>query len=275
MYSNKFTLSGLTLVAAVVLTACGGGGGDAAPTSAGTSGGGQVTPIAPIAPVVSTLSFPLRQAITLANANGGTFTLRANGSVSTEAADGLCSGTFTQTDLAATVAAANDYNAPLASTATGTITYTNCTPNSTQSATSYFDSNYNIIGYGAAGGAFRVYSVLNIPMAVMVGDGGVMGTETFYTDSNQTVTKGHRDISFSIEADTANSVIVNRISKYYYPNSYDAANNLVLGDVLQSTVQTKYRLTDAGNFTTVSIDTQNLTVRSSFGTSTQHHFLWK
>jgi hypothetical protein len=272
MYPNKLTLSGLTLVAGVALTACGGGGGDAVTAGTGTSGGGPVTPIAPVA---STLSFPLRQAITTANTNGGTFTLHANGTAATELADGLCSGTFTQTDSPAIAAAVNDHNAPLASTATGTTTYTNCTPNSTQSATSYFDSSYNIIGYGAAGGAYRVYSVLNIPAAVMVGDGGAMGTETFYSDRTKLVTRGHRDISYSIEADTANSVIVNRISKYYYPDSYNFVNNVVIGDVLQSTVQTKYRLSSAGSFTTVSIDTQNLTVRSTFGTSTQNHFLWR
>jgi len=273
MYSKQLALSGLTLIAGVVLTACGGGGsGGSATTSVGADSGGQTTPTAP---VVSTLGFGLRQAITMSNANGGTFTLRATGTPATESVDGLCSGTFTQTDSAAVGGATFEGNAALSSTVVGTTAYTNCTPSSTQSATSYFDSNYNIIGYGAVGGAYRVYSVLNIPTTVKVGDVGLMGTETFYADSTKAVIKGHRDISYSIEADTANSVIVNRISKYYYPDSYDSANNLVIGNVLQSTVQAKYRLSSSGSLTTLSIDTQNLSVRSTSGTSAQHRYVWK
>lgn len=233
----------------------------------------------PTTPVVSTLSFPLSRAIATANANGGTFTLRANGTPSTEVADGLCTGTFTQTDSPAAAPAPNVpnlHNAALISTVVGITTLSNCNPSSSQqSATSYFDSNYNIIGYGAAGGAFRVYSVLNIPTAVKVGDVGVMGTETFYTGPGSAESQGHRDISFRIEADTADSVIVNKISQYYYSNSLDSMNQAVPGDVLQSTVQTRYRLTRLGSFTTISIDTQSLAVRSTYGTSTRNHYLWK
>jgi hypothetical protein len=59
------------------------------------------------------------------------------------------------------------------------------------------------------------------------------------------VSAGHSDETFVVEPDTANTAIVNQISK-----SYDAASQL------QFTSQDRYRITSTGALTEISLDIQ-------------------
>ena len=82
-----------------------------------------------------------------------------------------------------------------------------------------------------------------IPASVKVGDSGSIGSENHYADSSKTSSKGHEDQTYVIEADGADSAIVNFIIK-----SYDA------GGELQSVEQDRYRITATGPLTPVSVD---------------------
>lgn len=84
-----------------------------------------------------------------------------------------------------------------------------------------------------------------IPVSVLVGNTGVIGTETLYMDMTATVLLGTNRVNYVIEADTANTAIVNFITA-----NYDAT-----GTVLLSTTQNRYRIAQTGSLTPLSIDT--------------------
>lgn len=244
----------------LALVACGGGGGGS-PTSTG--------------PVASTLSFPLRSAFNTLIANGASVTLTANGTLATEATDGLCSGTRTTNDTPAIGGATFLGASALASVGVSTTTWTNCTPAlNSSTGTSYYDTNYLPIGFVSQSGGVGVYARGNIPNSVKVGDVGINGTENYYTDSTRSVPDGRRDISFVVEPDTANTAIVNTISKYYNP--------LVVGDLvkdgkLRLMTQERYRLASAGALTLISVDLQtfNTGFRLLTDPSNAHHYVFK
>lgn len=79
----------------------------------------------------------------------------------------------------------------------------------------------------------------------MVGNTGVIGTITRYTNSTKSTLAGHADFTYVIEADTANTAIINLIIKDY--NSVGT---------LQFTEQDRYRIAATGALVPVSVDIQ-------------------
>ncbi|MGB7649861.1 MAG: hypothetical protein WBL62_01530 [Gallionella sp.] len=225
----KVNKSGIALLlsASALLTACGGGGG-AAPTT-------------PTGPVVSTLSFPLQSADK---------TIIANGFTKTMLISGTCSGTGSNTASPATTPAVFEGVAGFSSARTITLTFTNCTPASiAQTFTAYYDNNYLPHGMNSVGVNYGVFlTPPTIPASVTVGGTGVIGTETLYTDSTKLVGNGRQDGSYVIEADTANTAIVNFIWKIY-----NAAG------VLSSTSQVRFRIAMTGALVPLSEDIQYAT----------------
>lgn len=215
----------LLLSASALLTACGGG---AAPTT-------------PTGPVVSTLSFPLQSADKTTIANGFTKTMLISGT---------CSGTGSNTASPATTSAVFEGVAGFSSIRTITMSFTNCTPVSiAQTATAYYDNNYLPHGMNSVGVNYGVFlTPPTIPASVTVGGTGVIGTETLYTDSTKLVGNGRQDGSYVIEADTANTAIVNFIWKIY-----NAAG------VLSSTSQVRFRIAMTGALVLLSEDIQYAT----------------
>jgi hypothetical protein len=159
----------------------------------------------------------------------------------------MCSGTLSSSSGQATGGATFEGSTALSTLGVLTITFTNCLPaTATETVTSYFDSNYVPLGSSAQGGSYSVYLVApSVPVSVKVGDAVIVGTKTYYTDSTKTVSAGHTDETFVVEPDTANTAIVNQISK-----SYDAASQL------QFTSQDRYRITSTGALTEISLDIQ-------------------
>jgi hypothetical protein len=222
-----------SLLTLFVVAGCGGGGG-------GGSGG----------PVASTLSFPLLSALQTQTANGGTTSLTANGTAATQTTDGLCSGSLSETTGAASGGATFEGASAFSSVTVLTLSFSNCTPSSISStSTSYYDSNFFPLGFNVQGGDYGVNLVpFSIPNSVMVGDVGIVGTSTLYTNSTKAVGNGRADWSFVIEPDTANTAIVNLITK-----QYNAASQLLF------TEQDRYRITSNGALTTISVDIQYAT----------------
>jgi hypothetical protein len=218
----------LTVCAVALIAACGGGGGD--------SGGS----------VASTSSFPLQSGYSARLAAGATDNLTVSGS---------CAGTATMTTAAAT-AATFEGIVGYAVSQTVTTALTGCALSSgAVSGTAYFDSAYAPLGSSIIGVVYATFVTVPppLPAAVTVGATAVLATLTTYTDSTKTVTTGQRVLSYVIEADTANTAIVNLIAR-----DYNASNQLL------ATQQTRLRIAANGTLTMVSIDVQYST------TSTAH-----
>jgi hypothetical protein len=224
---------------ASLLTGCGGGGGTPAATG----------------PVVSTLTFPLRAASNAITANGESVTLTAIGTSATQITDGLCSGTLTGTSGPANSATTFEGLPALSSVVVSTLSFSNCTPASTSTTyTDYYDSNYLPLGTNVSGGSYTVWlTPPTIPASATVGATAIIGTETYYTNSTKSILDGRRDVSMVVEADTANTAVVNAISK-----RYNQSNQLLY------TSQTRRRIDTLGATTYVSSDIQYAT------TSTLH-----
>ena len=116
----------------------------------------------------------------------------------------------------------------------------------TESYTNYYDTNYVSVGGVSGSGDYGVYLTPPIiPTSVAVGDSGTIGTETYYTDSSNSMVSGTVVETYAVEADTSNTAIINVISK-----SYDAAG------ALNQTAQTRYRISAEGALTVISTDIQ-------------------
>ena len=216
------SLRALALASTLALAACGGGGSSA-----------------PAGPTVSTLSFPLKSAYA---------SLLATGYSKTYAVSGTCNGSATETLSAATGGASFEGASGVLSTnQTLTITFTNCTPaSSAATATGYYDSNYVPLGSSIPGTSYRVYAPgLTIPSSVAVGSTGTIGTANNYSSSTKATSVGQTSLSYVVEADTANTAIVNLIAR-----TFDASGRLT------STEQDRFRISATGPLTPVSIDIQ-------------------
>lgn len=220
------------LVMTALVAGCGGGGGGDSGTAGGGPGPGTIA---------STDSFPLR--------DGYRARLLAGSSDSFVISD-TCTGTAQNTNGAAT-ATTFEGIAGFGILQTSTVTFTNCLqaglPTTTVSGTTYYDANYAPIGTKVTG---VEYSVLNgppasLPASVKVGDTAVYAMLTTYTDSTppKAVATGKRELSYVIEADTADTVIVDLVAK-----TSDITDHLLL------TQQTRYRMTGDGSLKMVSID---------------------
>ena len=214
------------LAMAALVAGCGGGGGGDSGAAAGP-GPGTIT---------SANSFPLQ--------DGYRARLVAGSSDSFAISDS-CSGTAQITNGAAT-ATTFEGVAGFGILQTSTVTFTDCLPaTSTASGTTYYDANYSPIGTTVTG---VEYSNLNgppasLPASVKVGDSAVYAMLTTYTNSTKLVATGKRELSYTIEADTASTVIVDLVAK-----TSDISDHLLL------TQQTRYRMAADGSLTMVSID---------------------
>ena len=210
-----------------LLSGCGGGGGD----------GGSTT---------VTSNFPLQAGYKARIAAGSTdnFTI-----------SGTCTGSATFTNSAATAASFQSITG-FSVVQTGTVNLTNCTPSTNAvTGTGYYDANYSPLGSQILGIEFTKYATLppQIPASVKVGDTAAYATLIIFTDSTMGTSTGQRFISYVIEADGANTVIANLITK-----SYNSAGQLLF------TQQSRYRIAADGALTALSIDIQYST------TSTTH-----
>jgi len=205
-----------------VLVGCGGGGGGSSPTGS----------------AVSTMSFPLQSAYQALIAAGAT----ANFTVS-----GTCTGTGNRTVTSATTPTTFESVSGFSSVGSLTMSLSGCSPASiAQSYISYFDSNYVPLGSNVLGIRYGLYQTPpTIPSSVSVGGTGIIGTETFYTDSTKATGDGRSDTTYIIEAESQSTAIVNLITK-----DYNSAG------ILTATEQSRFRIGTTGALIPVSTDIQ-------------------
>ncbi|MDP2255445.1 MAG: hypothetical protein Q8K05_05195 [Polaromonas sp.] len=183
---------------------------------------------------ISTPSFPLKSAYS---------TLVANGYTKTYTVSGTCSGTASEMVAPAKPGAIFEGTPGFSADSTVTISLTNCTQaTTTATLTSYYDTNYTPLGFNVVGGDYGVYlTPAVIPVSAVVGDSGIIGTVTTYTNSTKTTPTGREDVSYAVGPDAVNTAIVNLTFKIYDP-----------AGVLGSTEQDRYRITTDGVITPVS-----------------------
>lgn len=234
-------LAFLIATSATLLAGCGGGGSD-------SSG----TPSPSPSPVpAATTSFPLQagyEARIKAGSNDD-FTIT-----------GPCAGTANISNGAASPIVFEG-SSGFAATQSATFILTNCTPAKTVlSGTSYFDATYTPLGSTTTGAVYEKF--LTAPLAfaasVKVGDTATVATFTRYADSTKAVVTGQRVLSYVVEADSANTAIVNLISK-----TYDTATPAQL----LVTQQSRYRIAADGSLSIITIDNQ-------FSTTNTDHYVY-
>jgi len=208
------------LLSTLFLASCGGGGG-------GSSG-----------PVTSTLSFPFLSGFQASQITGEAYNFTVSGT---------CSGSGSVTGAPATTPATFETITGYSAVTTVIRSLTNCIPAFiSDSEIDYYDLNYIPIGYDdtAGGGDYAVYLTPAIlPTSIKVNDTGIIGTETLYTSNTKSTLSGTTDISYVIQADTANTAIVDLIFK-----DYDQTHILI------ATTQSKIRITATGALSRLSID---------------------
>lgn len=226
---RSFLIVGLT----AVITACGGGGG---------GGGGSKAPSAPI-------TVPVAAAYNKLISNGMTASTKLSGKLDGDTVGG--SASFT---LSPAVAATFEGQAGMSTTQTLGITVTvkgESYPLWPMVNKVYYDSNYQEIGSAFDGGedVGTSYSVVTksnpLPANAKAKDSGEFVTTTAYTGPSKMAAIGGTTSTWSVEADSASSLIL-RISTRFL----DANNNL------SETDDYLYRIDTAGNisFSAIEID---------------------
>jgi hypothetical protein len=201
-------------------------------------------------PVTSAISFPLQS---------GMASLTANGYSKSFTISGTCSGSGSRTNGPASTATTFEGQTALSAVDTISYTFSNCTPASTaQTLTAYYNSStYIPLGFNSVGVNYGVYLTPPAgPATVSVGDTGIIGTETLWTNSAKTTPNGRSDLSYIVSADTATTAIVTLIAKIYNSSS-----------VLTATEQDNWRITSTGTLTPISVDIQ-------YANGSTTHLVW-
>lgn len=215
-----FGFKGLVALATVaILAACGGGGG-------GSSSGSST--------VASTNPF---------NVQAGLATMVTGGFGKLFTVSGSCSGTFNLADTAATTSVTFESAAAFSAIETGTLTLSGCTGSGTTTTTRYYSTTYTPVGTSSTGSYGLVFVTTALPTAGHVGDTGTYGHVNLYTDNTKATSAGNQILTYSINADTAATAILNLITKTYNTSA-----------VLTSTEQDFYRISATGTITPISLD---------------------
>jgi hypothetical protein len=218
---------GAASVFVISLSGCGGGG------SSGHTG-----------PVTSTDSFPVAAAYASLEAAGYSknFTVSTTGTATCSGSGNITVGAVS-TSTTFNITPANTV-AALSGVETYTINLTNCSPaTSSFTQTTYANpSNYFPLGASATGIYAAYLTAAVIPTAVTVGSTGIVGTVSLFTDSTETSSTGHEDVTYTVTADTASTAMFNIIYK-----TYDATSTLT------STEADEWRMTAVGALTPVKL----------------------
>lgn len=211
----------VVFILAVSVASCGGGG-----ANIGSNGGD--TPA-----VVSTLLFPLQKGLR----GLSEFSSSIDYSIS-----GTCNGVASSSNGDAIPSSFEGASA-VAVTSTVSLTFYNCSPvSSVSTGTSYFDADFNPLGVLVANGEYGVYTApVVVPSAVRVGDSGSLGVIQLYQGSTKTTVAGREEMSYLVEANDADSAVVDLITKSYDANS-----------VLAMTSHDRYSIVASGAMTALS-----------------------
>lgn len=209
-----------SLLIAILVSACGGGGG----------GGGS-------GPVASVSSFSMPAVLADQINNGYTQNFSVSGTQIVGGTTYNVTGTGTIT-VAPAINTVFEGQVALQNTSTVNATLTVDSVNFPVTDTSQsFSTTSSYAPLGMSNGEYWVVQgVPVIPATVNVGDSGVIGTYTRYTDNTKAIVLGTAQASYVVEADTATSAVINLILR-----EFDNSNALELTD------QIRWRIDTLGN----------------------------
>lgn len=167
----------------LLLVGCGGGGG----------GSGSRTE-----------TFPVKQAFRDFFKDGSTSNFVVSGTINGVSVTG--SGTYSST-VATTGTFEGSSAFVVSNTLTGSITGSGNTQQLDYSSTSYFDTNYNPIGF-EDDESYSTSTVEEWPVTVKAGDSGDLGIQTNYTDNSKSIMTGTVESSYSVTAGSLDSVTI-------------------------------------------------------------------
>ncbi len=234
MNYRSLTSTWVGALCVTVLAACGGGGG----------GGDAPAPPSAAVPPPATTPPPTTASFALA----APFKARIDGGVSdTFDISESCTGSATITLAPATPATFEGVSG-VASPQTSTATLNNCAPASSSSTgTTYYNAAYANLGLAVTGGEYAVFQAAPtaLPATAQINDSGTIVTLNTYNNSSKATLTGTRVIRWRIEADgtSTTTALFNLITENYN------AQNLLL-----STQQSRYRMTQAGSLTITTIN---------------------
>jgi len=166
---------------ALLVVACGGGSSSSTPNAGGS-------------PLAFPLGFAIKEVV-LGGSNDA-FTI-----------SGTCTGTAQLNSQSAQASTFQSASA-VAVVNMSTLYFSDCDPSLYDYSTDYYDANFVALGSIRTTGEYGVFLVPpSFPASVHVGDSGVIGTQSFFSDSSRAVSTGHDDISYVIEPDTADTAI--------------------------------------------------------------------
>jgi hypothetical protein len=217
----------LGLLLSTLLVGCGGGSG-------GGGGGG---------PVTSTLTFPLATANANLINNGYTLYLTVTGTQMYNGTSYGVTGSVTVTQSTPTTSTFEGQTALLnTQSMTGTVTVVGISVPITSTAQIFSTTNYAPLGEVSSDSYYVMQGTPTMPSTGKVGDAALIGTYDVFTDSTKSTLLGTAKISYALEADTANTAIINLIE-----DDYDTSNILI------TSTQTRWRIDSSGNVAFVSI----------------------
>lgn len=158
-----------------------------------------------------------------------------------------CQGTGTYVVGPVSAGASFEGSGALSSVSVISGQFSNCTPASfSETATNFYSPvSYQPIGYRAPQSYVTYANSTMIPSSIKVGDVGLIGLTSRYSDSSKSILTGTQELSYTVEADSATSAMVTLHIKTYNTSK-----------TLESTQLTKYKIDTANTMTLVSMTVQ-------------------
>lgn len=213
----------LATIMTILMAACGGGGG--------SSDG----------PVASTATFQTRTALSNSTQDTQSHPFQVSGTISGINVAG--SGIVTESPMTP-VTFEGQSALQKFTTITMEITGNGQTRPLSSSDASYFDADYEPLGYGT-NGDYTVVSNVTIPDTARINDTGTLYTANIYLDSSKTTLLGTETASYLLAPDTSSTALL-KVTKV----ERDTSGNTV------STSTATYRITPAGDITLISENIQ-------------------
>jgi hypothetical protein len=125
---------------------------------------------------------------------------------------------------------------------TGSVTVLTVSTPVSSTAQVYSTTNYAPLGESTSSSYYVMQGTPTIPSTGKVGDTAVIGTYDVFTDKTKLNLLGTAKISYVVEADTANTAIIDLIE-----DDYDTSN------ILNASTQTRWKMDASGNVSFVSV----------------------
>lgn len=185
-------------------------------------------------------TFPVKQAFRDLNKDGSTSNFTVTGTINGVSVTG--SGSYiSSAAVAGTFEGSSAF--VVSNTLSGSITGNGNTLQLNYSSSSYFDTNYNPIGF-EDDESYSTSTIEEWPVTVKAGDSGDLGIQTNYTDDSKSIMTGTIESSYAVTAGSLGSVTI-KITKLEYNDIHVEVGSEIETYSLSSTGELKHISTHA------------------------------